>query len=78
MDLTEKIGKVVIQVRQNLALFSRLVSITLSWNCVKSLIVTKIVSKLNSEGACGKSEAKHCPQPIMDKIYETNASFNVK
>ena len=30
------------QVRQNLALFGKLVALILGWNCVKGLILTKI------------------------------------
>ena len=62
MDLTEKIGKVAIQVRQNLALFSCLISLTLSWKCVKNLILTKIVLQIKFEGEWGKLEAENCFQ----------------
>ena len=62
LDLSEKIGKVVIEVRQNLALFRNLVSLILSWNCVKRLIVTKLVQKINFEGTWGKLKAKNCFQ----------------
>ena len=36
------IRKVLIQVKQNLALFRNLVALILTWNCVKAYIVTKI------------------------------------
>ena len=62
LDLSEKIGKVVIEVRQNLALFCNLVSLILSWNGVKRLIVTKLVQKINLEVTWGKLEAKICFQ----------------
>ena len=48
------------QVRQNLALFHNLLALTLSWNCVKSLIVTKIVQKMNFEETWGELETKYC------------------
>ena len=50
------------QVRKNLALFSNLVGLILSWNLVKNLIVTGIVKKMNFEGTLGKLEAKNCFQ----------------
>ena len=57
MDLSKKIGKTVIQVRQNLALFRNLVALSLCWNCMKTLIVTKIVVKMNFEEAWDTLEA---------------------
>ena len=62
MDLNKEIGKGDIEVRQNLALFCNLVSLILSWKCVKSLIVTKIVSKRNFKGELGNLEAENCFQ----------------
>ena len=50
------------QVWKNLALFSNLVGLILSWNWVKNLIVTGIVEKMNFEGTLGKVEAKNCFQ----------------
>ena len=50
------------QVWKNLALFSNLVGLILSWNWVKNLIVTGIVEKMNFEGTLGKLEAKNCFQ----------------
>ena len=61
------IGKEVKQLTQNLALFCSLVSLILSWNCVKSLISTNIVQKINLEGTWGELEAKRS-QNIMSKI----------
>ena len=58
-SLSEKIGKVVIQLRQNLVLFCRLVSPILSLKSVKSLIVTNIVPKMNFEVAWGNLEAEN-------------------
>ena len=46
------------QVRQNLALFCKLVALTLSWNCVKGIIVTKTLKKFKFEVAWSKLEAK--------------------
>ena len=34
----------------NIALFANLVALILNWNCVKNLIVTKIVLKLSLKG----------------------------
>ena len=59
MDLSKKIGKTVIQVRQNLALFRNLVALSLCWNCMKTLIVTKIVVKMNFEEAWDTLEAEN-------------------
>ena len=59
MDLSKKIGKTVIQVRQNLALFRNLVALSLCWNCMKTLIVTKIVVKMNFEDAWDTLEAEN-------------------
>ena len=44
---------------QNLALFHNLVALILNWNCMKNLIVTKIVQKINFEADWGKLEAKN-------------------
>ena len=56
-----------------------LVALILIWNCVKNLIVTRIVQKIKFEGDWGKLEAKKLfPETIIDKIYETNSSFHVK
>ena len=62
MDLNEQIGKVVIQGRQKFGIFCSLVSLILSWKCVKSFTVTKIVPKIIFEGAWGKLEAESCFQ----------------
>ena len=59
MDLSKKIGKTVIQVRQNLALFRNLVALSLCWNCMKTLTVTKIVVKMNFEEAWDTLEAEN-------------------
>ena len=59
MDLSEKIRQVVIQVGQKLAVFSCLVSLILSWKCAKSLLVTKIVPKMNLGGFWGKLVAEN-------------------
>ena len=50
------------QVRQNLALFRNLVALILNWNCVKSLIVPKIVQKNKFEEDWGELEARNCFQ----------------
>ena len=59
MDLSKKNGKIVIQVRQNLALFRNLVALSLCWNCMKTLIVIKVVVKMNFEGAWDTLEAEN-------------------
>ena len=60
MELSEKIGKVAIQVRQNLALFGSLVFLILSWKCMKSLIGIKIVPKTTFGRAWGILQAENC------------------
>ena len=62
MELSEKTGKVIFQVTPNLALFCNLVALILSWNCVKSFTVTKIVPKINFEGAWRRLVAENCFQ----------------
>ena len=57
-----KIGKVSYQGRQNLTLFRNLVSLILSCNCKKCLIVTIIVQKFDFEEAWSKLEPKKCCQ----------------
>ena len=61
------------QVRQDLALFHILLALTLSWNCVKSLIVTKIVQKMNFEETWGELETEYCfqrhGQGILRKLW---------
>ena len=59
MDLSEKIRQVVIQVGQKLAVFGCLVSLILSWKFVKSLLVTKIVPKMNFGVFWGKLVAEN-------------------
>ena len=53
-----KIGKD--QVRQNLALFLNLFALIVSWNCVYSLTVIKIVQEVKFEGKWGELETKDC------------------
>ena len=60
VELSEMIGKVAIQVRQNLALLCSLVFLILSWKCVKSIIMIKIVPKTTLGGAWGKLQAGNC------------------
>ena len=62
-------------VRQNFALFRKLVALTLGYNCVKGLRATKIVKQIGLKRLGGK---KLFPDKIMDKIFETNSSFLVK
>ena len=69
MDLNKEIGKGDIEVRQNLALFCNLVSLILSWNCVKSLVVTKITPKKKFRGAWGNLGAEHGFQRQSWKKY---------
>ena len=59
MDVSEKIGKVVIQARQSLPLFCSLLSLILRWKCVKSLIVIKIVPQMNFEEEWGKLDTEN-------------------
>ena len=72
LDLSEKIGSH--QVRQDLALFNNLLALILNWNCVKSLVVTKIVQKIMFERDWDELEANNCFQRqwwkkyIMDKV----------
>ena len=56
------IGEVVIQVKQNLALFCSIVSLILSWNSVKSFTVRKVFPKMKFEEEYGKLEADKCFQ----------------
>ena len=42
--------------------FYNLVALILRWNCVKRLIVTKIVQKINFDEDLSELEAKHCFQ----------------
>ena len=60
MELSEKTGKVIFQVTPNLVLFCNLVALILSWNCVKSFTVTKIVSEKIFESAYDKLKAENC------------------
>ena len=62
-------------VRQNFALFRKLVALTLGYNGVKGLRATKIVTQIGLKRLGGKTLF---PDKIMDKIFETNSSFLVK
>ena len=68
LNLSEKIGNLGFQVKQNLSLFCNLVALILSWNCVKSLIVAKIVQKVNFEGDWANLEAKTCCQKLLQNF----------
>ena len=58
----QKDRKISYQVRQNLALFFILVALILGWNCVKCLLVTKIVQKINFTEVWRRMEERHCFQ----------------
>ena len=45
---------------------------------MKSLIVTKIVQKMDFEEAWSELEVKNFPETIMDNIYETGSGSHVK
>ena len=49
MNPSEEIVRVMIEVRQNFAIFGNPVALILYWNSVKNLKVTKNVQKMNVE-----------------------------
>ena len=57
LDFSGGIEKKSYQIRKNLALFCNLVALILGWNCVESVIVTKIVRKIKFEGGWSELEA---------------------
>ena len=66
-------------VRQFLALFCIVVALTLGWNCVKGLRVTKIVKQIKFKGVRGQVRSKKLfAETTIHKILETNSSFYVK
>ena len=70
-NLSEKIRKSSFQVLQILAIFWNLIALTLGYNSVKSLRVTKIVKKKKKkfEGIWGKLDSK--------KVFRNNNSQNI-
>ena len=64
---------------QNVAHFCNLVVLILSWNCVKSLVVTRICKKIKFDGELERVRSKKLfPETIMDKIFETNSAQREK
>ena len=59
--LSVKISSIY-QVRKILALFCILVALTLDWNCVKGIRVTKFFKQIKVEEFCGQLEARNCLQ----------------
>ena len=80
-NLSKKIRKSSFQVLQILAIFWNLIALTLGYNSVKSLRVTKIVKKKKKkiEGIWGKLDSKKVSRNNNSQnISETNSSFHVK
>ena len=57
-DLSKKIGKAVIKWEKIFALFCILIALTLGWNSVRGLRVTKIVNEIKFEGVWSMIESK--------------------
>ena len=65
------------EVRQKLGPFCNLVAVILGWICVKGLIFTKVVKKIQ-RGVKRVRGKNLFPWTITGKIFETKSSFSLK